>query len=147
MLLTSGEMIGLSGDFKDAFDTFSFNRSIVVHKEPIKTPRPSFSNNGGLFGLGNSQTDTQYNYTPVNSSFSAVIRYKSNINESSDSEMDAFFSKGGAAIMVERACHDYIMLNKTEKIDFDGRSWKVMGMPRAKKYFFNDYYIFYVQHL
>lgn len=147
MLVTSGEMLTLSGDFLNVFETFSYNRSITVHKEALKTTVTGALESNGLFGLGEHQATPMYEYTPVNKSFPAVVRYKTNINDPMKTELDAFFSKGGVSIMVKKDCYDYIMLNKTEKIEFDDRAWFVVGVPRAKKFLLNDYYVFYLQHI
>jgi hypothetical protein len=146
-LVTTGEMQILSGDFGKVFDSFSYNRVITVHKEPLKTANPTATNCDGVFGFGENQQQPVYSYTPVNQKFPAIVRYKANINDPMKTELDAFFSKGGCSIMVRPDCHDYIMTNKTEKIELDGRAWFVVGVPRAKKFFLNDYYVFYLQNL
>jgi len=140
-------MASLSGDFKSAFDTFSYNRTITVHKEPSKTLSSNYNPaSNGVFGFGENQVQPIYDYTPVSKSFSAVIRYKHNIENNVKTELDAFYAKGGVSIQVEKDCHDYIVNEKTEKITFDDRSWFVMGEPRAKKFLQNEYYIFYLQN-
>lgn len=137
----------LSGDFGKVFQSFSYNRTITIHKEAKKTLSVGYDNANGLFGLGENQAQQIYEYTPINKDFSAIVRYKTNINDPIKTELDAFFSKGGVSIMVEKDCHDYIMLDKTEKIQLDGRAWFVVGTPRAKKFLMNDYYVFYLQNL
>lgn len=137
----------LSGDFYRVFQAFSYNRTITVHKEPLKTEVAGYNTSNGLWGLGENQAAPIYEYTPVNQDFPAIIRYKTNLKDPMKTELDIFFSKGGVSMMVQRDCHDYIMLNKTEKIELDGRAWFVVGVPRAKKFLMNDYYVFYLQNL
>lgn len=147
MLLSAAEMAVLSGEFKDVFDTFSYNRTITVHKEPSKTFSANYNSNAnGVFGFGENQSQPIYDYTPVNKSFPAVIRYGHNIKDNVKTELDAFYAKGGVTIQVQKDCYDYIINEKTEKITFDDRSWFVMGQPRAKKFLQNEYYIFYLQN-
>lgn len=145
MLVSASEMAALSGDFNQAFETFSYNRTIIVHKEALKTTNSVPANNG-VFGLGENQTTPLYTYSPVNRSFPAVVRYKANVKDPMKTELDVFFSKGGISMMVQRDCHDYITLNKTEKIELDGRAWFIVGTTRAKKFLLNDYYVFYLQN-
>jgi hypothetical protein len=146
MLVTETEMANLSGLFGQVFDTFSYNRTIVVHKEPLKTVASTFNPNDGVFGFGENQQNIVYNYTPVSQSFPAIIRYKHNINDPIKTELDAFYSKGGITIQVAKDCYTYIITDKTLKITFDDRSWFVMGEPRAKKFLKTEYYLFYLQN-
>ena len=145
MLISAAEKTTLSGNFLEVFDAFS--RTVIIHKEALKTQVDNFNPDNGVFGLGESQQSPIYTYTPVNKAFPAVVRYKHNINDPTKTELDAFFARGGISIMVQRDCYDYIMTNKTEKIEIDERAWFVVGVPRAKKFLSNDYYVFYLQNL
>jgi len=145
MLITENEMSNLSGLFNQVFDAFSYNRTIVVHKDALKAASTTFTPQDGVFGFGENQQVPMYNYTPVNKEFSAVIRFKHNINDALKTELDVFYAKGGVSIQVEKDCYDYIITDKTEKITFDDRSWFVMGKPRTKQFLKNQYFVFYLQ--
>jgi hypothetical protein len=146
MLISAAEMSNLSGLFGEVFDSFSYNRTITVHKEPLKTLSNSFTEPDAVFGFGENQKSPVYDYTPVSQTFSAIIRYKHNINDSIKTELDIFYSKGGVSVQVKKDCYDYIQKDKTEKITFDDRSWFLFGEPRAKKFLKNEYYILYLQN-
>jgi hypothetical protein len=149
-LVSDAEAAILSGNFLEVFQAFSKNRTITVHKEPLKTFVSTPDPNTALFGFGETQQQAVYNYTPQNQSFNAIVRYGASYrtNMSSEpTEADIFFSKGMVQIMVQRDCHDYIVQDKTLKIELDGRAWMVVGEPRAKKFLLNDYYVFYLQNL
>jgi len=145
MLVTDNEMQVLSGLFNNVFSAFSYNRTITVHKEPLKTFSAVSNSNLGVFGLGENQIAPLYNYAPVSKDFPAVIRYRHNINDPVKTELDVFYAKGGVSIQVQKDCYNYIQTDKTEKITFDDRSWFIFGETRSKKFLQNEYYIYYLQ--
>ena len=70
-LLSSLEISGITGIFEDIFDTFK--RTIVIHKEPVKTI--SQINTENLFGYGDSSNTVNYTYAPQSGSYFSKISY------------------------------------------------------------------------
>jgi hypothetical protein len=150
-LLSTTQIAGMTGTMKDHFDTFS--RSIVVHKESKKTINAGAEadiNLDFVYGYGEEQTELQnnYEYTPVNASFSALIRYGKNQGEDVLPDVSIRFPEGVVVIKVELDCYNYIKDGgKTEKITFDDKHWKIIGAPRAKFYLSRPMYLFQIQEI
>lgn len=136
---------------KDHFDTFS--RSITVHKESKKTVdtvAEADVNLDFVYGYGDGQPElhNNYTYTPVNSTFSALIRYGKDQEASVMPDAHVRFPEGVITVKVELDCYNYINDNgKTEKLTFDNKSWKIIGEGRAKFYLNRPMYIFQVQEI
>lgn len=147
MLLKETEISKISDGFAAAFQAFSSGRNITVHKAPLKTPVSNYTSTDGLFGFGDSQQTPEFSYTPVNQTFPAVIRYKANVNQNTNSQLSAFYSKGGISIQVQPDCASYILTDATEKIEIDNKAWQVIGPPETRKFLTTEYYVFFLQNV
>ena len=125
----------------DIFDTFK--REIVVHKEPQKVV--SNVNVDGYHGYGESSNTQNVTYIPVSKSFFAMISYKDDQKSDSDVDTGIEFSKGRVRIKVEQEARDYMVNGKTEKVDIDGKSFKLVTDDSLKNYFGTKYYVFFLE--
>ena len=145
--LKTSEIARISGDFANVFQMFSSGRFVTVHKAPLKTAVGGYDSSNGIFCFGDSQQMPEYSYIPVNKTFPAVVRYKANVNQNANSQLGAFYSKGGISIQVQPDCASYILNNETIKIEVDDRAWKTIGPPETRKFLENEYYVFYLENI
>jgi hypothetical protein len=140
-LISSGEKVILSGVFDDVFDTFS--RQIVIYKEPVKTV--SSINESNLFGYGDSSNQVNYSYTAQSETHLAIIKYADQQSQNYHSDMGGFIPDGGVRIKVKAPCKNYIESGKTEKIEFDGKSWDVTTTDAVKRFLDSEFYVYYLE--
>jgi hypothetical protein len=140
-LISTTEKAVLTGIFADIFDTFQ--RSIVVHKEPKKVIQQI--NLDGVFGYGEYSQAANYEYIPVSSSFPAVIRYA---NDAEYKEVDEFTSNipfGHATIKVKGDARNYIKEGKTEKITFDNKTFELASSDKVQRFLDSEHFVFLVR--
>lgn len=138
------------GWFADAADTWfdTFKRTIIVHKEPLKTIKNNI--NTQLFGYGqNGQTTSQQiEYTPRSQTFEAVIKYKNNQDLDLIPDIKVYVKESNyATIIVKSEARDYITKEKTEKIEFDNKSFNMVSAGTLRYYFSTTYYEFVLQEI
>lgn len=136
--------------FAGAADTWfdTFKRTITVHKEPIKTIKNNITTQ--LFGYGqNGQTTSQQiEYTPRSQTFEAVIKYKNNQDLDLLPDIKAYVKESNyVIIIVKSAARDYITKEKTEKIEFDSKSFNMISAGTLRYYFSTTYYEFVLQEI
>jgi hypothetical protein len=143
-LVSASEKSIISGLYDDTFQTFQ--RDIVVYKEPIKNAIISRGdNNPSLFGFGDAQVQTQYTYTPVSGIFPAIIRYASPKNVGKAEVMmdtNAFIPIGEVKIKVKPDCYNFIESGTTDKITFDNRDFYFVGKAQASPFLGNLFYVY-----
>jgi hypothetical protein len=145
-LLTSNQITVFTGIFADHFSTFSREgaRQITVHKEPLKTlnvstPLP-------VYGY-ESSNETSYSYTPVYSSFPAIIVYTPVQQTKELEELKNSINKGEVRIKVEQDCRDYIEDGrKTERVEFDGKSYNMISSDGVQNFLGLIYYIYKLEN-
>lgn len=143
-LLSDAEKTGILAVFESSFSTW--NRTIVIYKEPTKTAVSQPSQNN-LFGFGETQQDITYTLTPRTGVFQAVIRYndiEKNLEQSSElsPEIVARIYHGPVSIKVHRDCRDFINSGPTERVEFDGQTFLMDSDERRQSYAGSEYYIF-----
>ena len=141
-LLSSLEISGITGIFEDIFDTFK--RTIVVHKEPVKTI--SQINTENLFGYGDSSNTVNYTYAPQSGSYFAKISY---IEKSSEDpyvrDLGTRIDSNVVRIKVKNDVREYIKKGKTEKITFDDKTFQIAGNEIVKNFLGSEFYIYYLK--
>ena len=122
-MLSTVEFAILSGVYDNVFQTFS--RQIIIYKEPLKTIIPQNTNNG-LYGFGEQQTTAAYSYTPVTGVFQARVKYA---EESSVllGTTDTYIPVSPVTIRVRQDAQMFIDNGVTEKIEVDGKMYKIDG--------------------
>jgi hypothetical protein len=139
-LISDTERQVLTGIFNDIFDTFQ--RSIVVYKEPIKT-QVSVQPANLVYGFGESQTEDAFTYTEVTGVFPAVVRYGNQPQDvTQNSEINVMISNGEVSIKVRKNCRDFINNGKTEKFLIDDRTFFLDSEERKQTFIDSEFFIF-----
>jgi hypothetical protein len=137
-LLSDTDKAYFTGVLGDLFETFQ--RSIIVHKEPVKTISNINSNNS-YAGYGDTPNLENIEYITKSKTFEAMVSYMDKAQSSLDTEINIQIPRNAAVrIKVKGDCRDYIKLGKTERIEIDGKSFNVTGDESVKYNF--GYYLF-----
>ena len=143
-LLNETEKNNLTPLIEDLFDTFA--RDIVVHKEPKKIIKNI--NTNSLAGYDESSNIENYEYIPECQTFKAKIKYENeqDLEAARFISLRNLLSQGVVKIKVRKDARDYILDGrKTEKIEFDNKSFNIISDDSVKKFFNTVYYVFYLQ--
>jgi hypothetical protein len=140
-LVSSGERAALSGVFDDVFDTFK--RDIVIYKEPVKILSSVSESN--IFGYGDASNQLNYTYTSQTGVYPALIKYADEQTENYNSNLGAGLSNGDVRIKVKKDCRDFIEQGKTEKIEFDEKTWNVASEDSVRRFLDSEFFVFYLK--
>jgi hypothetical protein len=142
-LLSDTDKAYFTGVLGDLFDTFQ--RSIKVHKEPVKTVS-NINTSNSYAGYGDTPNLDNIEFVTKAESFQAMISYMDKTQSGLDTELNIQIPRNAAVrIKVKQDCRDYIKLGKTERIEIDGKSFNVLG-DESVKYNFGYYlYVFYLE--
>jgi hypothetical protein len=140
-LISTGEKATLTGIFNDIFDTFK--RDIVVYKEPIKTV--ASINESNLFGYGDASNQVNYTYAAQSGTYQAIIRYADQQQQDYYSDLNGAIAKGDARIKVKKECRDFIENGRTEKIEFDGKSWNVVTSDSVRRFLDSEFFVYHLE--
>lgn len=142
-LLSDTDKAYFTGVLGDLFDTFQ--RSIKVHKEPVKTVS-NINTSNTYAGYGDTPNLDNIEFVTKAESFQAMISYMDKTQSGLDTELNIQIPQNAAVrIKVKQDCRDYIKLGKTERIEIDGKSFNVLG-DESVKYNFGYYlYVFYLE--
>ena len=140
-LISDSEKKVLSGVFDDVFDTFK--RDIVIYKEPIKVL--SSVSEAAIFGYGDSSNQTNYTYTSQTGVYSAIIKYGDEQGENYEPNIGASMSAGDTRIKVKKDCRDFIENGKTEKIEFDSKTWNLSSEDSVKRFLDSEFFVYYLK--
>jgi hypothetical protein len=143
-LLNETEKNNLTPLIEDLFDTFA--RDIVVHKEPKKIIKNI--NTNSLAGYDENSNIENYEYIPERQTFKAKIKYENeqDLEAAKFISLKNLLSQGVVKIKVRKDTRDYILDGrKTEKIEFDNKSFNIISDDSVKKFFNTVYYVFYLQ--
>jgi hypothetical protein len=142
-LLSDTDKAYFTGVLGDLFDTFQ--RSITVHKEPVKTIS-NINTSTTYAGYGDTPNLENIEYVTKSESFEAMISYMDKTQSGLDTELNIQIPQNAAVrIKVKQACRDYIKLGKTERIEIDGKSFNVVGEESVKYNFGYYLYVFYLE--
>ncbi|NBP00109.1 MAG: hypothetical protein EBU90_08250 [Proteobacteria bacterium] len=144
-LVNEIEKNNLTPLIEDLFDTFA--RDIVIHKEPKKIINSI--NINSLAGYDETSNIENYEYILESKTFKAKIKYENNQelkNINNLGGLNSLLSQGVVKMKVRKDARDYILDGrKTEKIEFDGKSFNIISDESVKKFFNTTYYVFYLQ--
>ena len=59
--------------------------------------------------------------------------------------MGGFIPKGDVRIKVKADCKSYIENGKTERVEFDGKSWDVTTTDAVKRFLDSEFYVYYLE--
>ena len=142
-LLSDTDKGYFTGVLGDLFDTFQ--RSIVVHKEPVKTISNINSSNT-YAGYGDTPNIENIEYVPKSQTLQAMISYMDRAQSSLDTEINISVPKNAAVrIKVKQDCRDYIKTGRTERVEIDGKSFNVIGDESVKHNFGYTLYVYYLE--
>jgi len=139
-LITSEEKAILTGTFQDVFDTFK--REIIIYKEPKETI--SDISESLIFGYEDSNS-TNYTYTPVSGSFYGTVRYNDLQEEDFQPTMNMDISKGVVRIKVQKEAKDFIEEGKTDRIEFDDKTFDIISDVAVKRFLDSEFFVYYLQ--
>jgi hypothetical protein len=142
-LISSGEADALTGIFNDIFDTFK--RDIVIWKEPVKTV--ATVNESFLYGYGDPSNLINYTSTAISGVHSAVIKYTDEMKSDYNSDVGSYLPDGEARIKVKLTTKDFIEKGKTERIDFDEKSFNIASEVTPKKFLNNEFYVYHLKEI
>lgn len=142
-LLSTTDLQIITGIYVDHFPTF--NREIVVFKEPKVTI--TNINNPILHPgyRGTSQTTTNTTYTFVSGVYNGILSYDRDQKIEPISEAQVGVSKGRAKLKVQQNAYDYIKNGKTENIQVDGLKFNVISDEGVQNFFGLRYYYFILE--
>tara|TARA_R100001015_G_C4546353_1_gene109220 strand:- start:288 stop:734 length:447 start_codon:yes stop_codon:yes gene_type:complete len=142
-LLSDTDKAYFTGVLGDLFDTFQ--RSITVHKEPVKTVT-NINTSNTYAGYGDTPNLDNIEFVTKSESFEAMISYMDKNQSGLDTELNIQIPQNAAVrIKVKQDCRDYIKLGKTERIEIDGKSFNVLGEESVKYNFGYYLYVFYLE--
>ena len=140
-LVSSGEKAALSGVFDDVFDTFK--RDITIYKESVKIL--SSVSDANIFGYRDASNQLNYTYTAETGVYPALIKYADEQTENYNSNLGAGISNGDVRIKVKKDCRDFINQGKTEKIEFDDKTWNVASEDSVRRFLDSEFFVFYLK--
>ena len=140
-LVSSGEKAALSGVFDDVFDTFK--RDVTIYKESVKIL--SSVSEANIFGYGDDSNQLNYTYTAETGVYPALIKYADEQTENYNSNLGAGISNGDVRIKVKKDCRDFINQGKTEKIEFDDKTWNVASEDSVRRFLDSEFFVFYLK--
>jgi hypothetical protein len=137
-LISETERANLTGIFNDIFDTFQ--RRIVIYKEPIRT-RVAVNPENMVYGFGESQGEDAFTYTQVTGVYPATVRYADQPT-TKPTDIPSQIPKGQISIKVKRDCRDFINSGITEKIVVDEKTWVIDGDERKQSFLDSEFWVF-----
>lgn len=133
---------GIAQEFDLYFDSFS--RDIIVHKEPKKI-LISPQNINTAYGYDSQGGQPQYKFIPESKTFKARISYNKNQNLQSLQEIQFNVPQGVVTIVVKEDAKNYIQNNKTIKIEFDDKAFKLTSTPAIRRFLTKTYYQYFLE--
>ena len=117
----------------------------MVHKEPQKN---IVSIDAHLLpGYEGASHPDNIKYIPKNASYKAIIKYNRKQEQEAESWAGALIPQGEVSIKVKEETKNYINNGRTIKIDFDGKSFKLVSTDSVKDYFGMKMYIYYLEEV
>jgi hypothetical protein len=143
-LISAQEIADYHQAINDHFDTFK--RNITVHKTPIKKIISSITN-PQMIGYQDNSIEQQIEYVPQSQNFEAIIAYQDPFNVDIVEQIKIKTNSPIISIKVKKNARDYILDDKTEKIAFDEKTFKVASNDIIKNYQGLIYYVFYLEEI
>ena len=144
-LLTDADKLSFKNSIIDLFDTFS--RDIIIHKEPKKIVSQVNPSSPPLPGYGNDSNPTNITYQPESKTFKAMIRYSDKQSVETDDFIGTKIPTGMVGIKVQEDARDYINKGGTEKIELDGKSFKLGTSDSVKDHFGYKLYVYFIEEI
>jgi hypothetical protein len=117
-------------------------KTVTVVKEPLKTTVSSPITQNNVFGFGEMQANSVYDYTPVTGVFPAFIIYPRDYQTSLNSEIDIRVGSEPIKIKVQQDCRDFIYNGRTLHLIADNKTFYLDGEARLQLFLNGNYYFF-----
>jgi hypothetical protein len=143
-LLSATDKANFQTSILDIFDTFQ--KAIKIHKEAIRKI-VTVNSDSTLPGYNESSDITNYELTPVSKDFYALVNYNRRQETGVADEVGIVIPEGQVMIKVQQEARDYIMNGKTERIEFDGKSFNLISRDSVRDYFGMKIYIFVLEEV
>jgi antitoxin component YwqK of YwqJK toxin-antitoxin module len=141
--LNNSQVFALTGAQHKHWQTFK--RQIVVAKEPIRTLINS-NPSSPFYGYGESSNVDQYEFTSVTGVFDAMITYNLDQKLEELEEVKNNVLHGKIRIKVEKEARDFIEDGtKTERIEFDNKSFNVITSEGVLDYLGLTFYVYHLE--
>ena len=98
-------------------------------------------------GYGEGSVPENVELVPVSSSFSAMINYGDKQSTKTEGVAGVTVPKGQVSIKVKKDARDYIMNGRTERIEFDNKSFNLISRDSVKYHFGLSLYVFYLEEV
>lgn len=143
-LISKADGVLLTGSYNDFFDTFK--KKIVVYKEPIKVA--ANINSQSMYGYETESNETNYTYTLVSGIFYGIISSSDSAQENNSVESaNINYNAPRLKLKVEQDARDYILNNKTEKIEVENHNYNVVGGSKKLSLLSKNYFIFEMEEM
>jgi len=142
-LLSNTDKTSFQNSVLDLFDTFG--RVITVHKEPQKKVTSSNPAGAVLPGYKNTSNVENIEYVPVSASFTAMVRYQDKQGVELEGEAGIGIPVGKVSIKVKSDARDYIDNGRTQKVEIDGKSFRVASNASIKDHFGLKLYVYHLE--
>jgi hypothetical protein len=144
-LLTDADKLSFKNSIVDLFDTFS--RDIKVHKEPKKVISEVNPTTPNMPGYSHDSNPTNVTYITESKTFKAMIRYSNKQEVETDNFAGTKIPTGMVAIKVQEDCKTYINNGSTEKIELDGKTFKIASNDAVKDHFGYALYVYMIEEI
>ena len=98
-------------------------------------------------GYGNDSNPENITYQPESKTFKAMIRYGDKQTVSADDFAGMQIPRGTVSIKVQEDAREYINNGSTEKVDLDGKSFKVATSDSVKDHFGYQLYVYFLEEI
>jgi len=143
-LLSTSDKANFQTSYLDIFETFK--KEIKIHKEPIKQVITANSE-ATLPGYNEGSNPTNYKLIPEFKTFYAMVRYGMKQETSVTDEVGLVVPEGQVIIKIQQEGRDYIVNGKTERIEFDGKSFNLVSKDAIRDYFGLKIYVFVLEEV
>jgi hypothetical protein len=143
-LISAQEIADYHQAINDHFDTFK--RNITIYKTPIKKIISS-ETNPQMIGYQDNSIEEQIEYISQSQTFEAIISYQDPLRMDLVEQIQIKTNSPLISIKVRKEARDYILNDKTEKITFDEKSFKIITNDIPKSYQGLFYYFFYLEEI
>jgi hypothetical protein len=122
------------------FETFSEHRSLIVHKEPLKT---ILSTGENIYaGYGNSSAPENVTFTPISGVFPVMTIYDKNAKEVFLPDVNLSLPTNRLKIKVTEDARNFIKNGNNVMFEIDGLQFNQVSQETVQNYLGLRFYLF-----
>jgi hypothetical protein len=142
--ISDTEKSALKASYKTFFDTFK--KSITVHKKgKVSTVDVNLTQ---LFGYDEPSSELNHTYALESQNFSVLIIYPNRTSDLSVLEsVRATISNNEIIIKAETDCKTYLNTGTIEKVDVQGKSYRLISQESQVNSIIDDYFLFRLEEV